>query len=179
MGTAEPQGENLLSFVKLYTAHELRFRAFAMSLMANWADADEVLQAASIVIWQRFDRFAPGTNFFSWGCRIIHLTAKDFWKRRRRERVRFSDEVMDLVAAEVVGAESNLADRERLLAECVSKLKDRDRQMVDGRYSRGAAVEALAAEFGLTGKGVYQALSRVHLALHDCVARALRREGLA
>jgi RNA polymerase sigma-70 factor, ECF subfamily len=166
-------------FIRLYTSHELRLRAFAFSLVPHWADAEEVLQAASVVLWQKFDRFEPGTNFFAWACRVVQLTAKDFRKRQRRERAHFGDTFFELVAEETERSEERLAERERQLACCMSKLKPRHRQMLHLRYQQGQTVEEVATTFGLSAKGIYQALSRVHKALFDCVERALKREGLA
>lgn len=165
-------------FIKLYTSHELRLRAFAFSLVPHWADAEEVLQASSLVLWQKFDRFIPGTNFFAWACKVVSLTAKDFRKRQRRERAHFGDTFFELVATETEHSEERLAERERQLAVCVSKLKPRHRQMLHLRYQQGQSVDEVASGFGLTAKAIYQALSRVHKALFDCVERSLRREGI-
>jgi RNA polymerase sigma-70 factor (ECF subfamily) len=170
---------SVADFIALYTSHELRLRAFAFSLVPHWADAEEVLQAASLVLWQKFERFEPGTNFFAWACKVVQLTAKDFLKRQRRERAHFGETFFDLVAAETERSEERLAERERQLAVCVSKLKPRHRQMLHLRYQQGQSVDEVATTFGLSDKAIYQALSRVHKALFDCVERTLRREGLA
>jgi RNA polymerase sigma-70 factor (ECF subfamily) len=121
---------NVTDFIKLLTAYEVRLRAFALSIVPHWADAEEVLQEAHLVMWRKFGQFEPGTNFFAWGCRIIHLTAKDFRKRQSRGKVLFGDEFMELIKEQTVQMETRLAEREQLLNECVSHLKERQRRML-------------------------------------------------
>src|SRR5438477_13093057 len=99
-------------FIRLYTKHEVRLRAFALSLIPNWADAEEVLQEANVVIWRKRGEFRPGTSFFSWAARVVHLTAKDFRKRRSRERLQFDDRFYEAVADEADRSADELADRE-------------------------------------------------------------------
>ena len=109
-------------FIKLLVAHEVRLLAFALSLIPHWADADEVLQEATVLMWKKFEQFEPGMNFLSWGFKIIHLTSKDFRKRQRRSRLQFSDQLADLLSEAAVQAADELALRERILGECLEKL---------------------------------------------------------
>jgi len=165
--------EAIAEFIRLLTSHQVRLRAFSLSLIPHWADAEEVLQEANLVMWKKFDQFKLGTSFFSWSCKIIHLTAKDFRRRQSRSRVHFGDQFMELVAAHTEQLEEELAQREALLNNCISKLKEKHRQMLNMRYQQGFSVERLAQTVGSTAKAVYQALSRIHKALFDCVERHL------
>jgi RNA polymerase sigma-70 factor (ECF subfamily) len=171
--TMVEHGSNVTDFIKLLTAYEVRLRAFALSIIPHWADAEEVLQEAHLVMWRKFGQFEAGTNFFAWGCRIIHLTAKDFRKRQSRSKVFFGDEFMELVKEQTVQMEARLAEREQLLNECVGKLKERQRRMLHLRYHEGLSPDEVATTMGSTVKAIYQALSRVHKLLFDCVHRRL------
>ena len=170
---------NVAEFIRLFTSHEMRLRAFAFSLIPHWDDAEEVLQQANLVLWQKFDQFQPGTSFFSWACKVIHLTAKDFRKRQSREKVRFSDEFLELVADQTEDLQGDLAERERLLTNCMEKLKEKHRTMLHLRYQQSCSVQHVAAALGSSSKAIYQALSRVHKALYDCVERGRRGAGYA
>ncbi len=164
-------------FVQLLTSNEVRLRALALALVPNWADAEEVLQQANIVLWQKFGDFEPGTNFLAWARRVVVLTARDYLKRRRRERVRFSNEFLDAVAEETDLVTDLMAARERALKVCLSRLKPEQREMMRLRYEEGANVESVAATLQRTVQAVYQLLSRVRRALFECVNRAVRTEG--
>jgi RNA polymerase sigma-70 factor (ECF subfamily) len=163
----------LAEFVNLHTRHDIRLRALAFSLVPNWADAEEILQQANLVLWQKFGDFRTGTNFFAWASQIVRLTAKDFLARQRRAKVRFSDQFYDLVAQETTDLADELAERERLLRDCVAKLKARQRDVVRLRYHDGKPVADVAGVLGTTAKAIYHALEHIHAALHDCVSRGL------
>lgn len=42
-------------FLKLFLNHENALRVFARSLLPNWKNVDDVLQEASIVMWEKLD----------------------------------------------------------------------------------------------------------------------------
>lgn len=173
---------NTSEFLKLLTSHDLRLRAFALSLVPNWADAEEVVQQAYLTMWQKFGGFEPGTSFFSWAARFVHLTALDFRKRQRRGRnvIQFGTEFADVVAQETLAAAEELAEREAVLSGCIGKLKPRQRELLELRYQAGSRGEQVAEAMGMTADAVYQSLARIRKALQDCVHRGLGRErGLA
>ena len=58
--------EQVNAFIRLFTANEPRLRGFAMSLIPNRADAEDVLQQANLILWRKFGQFQIGTNFFAW-----------------------------------------------------------------------------------------------------------------
>jgi RNA polymerase sigma-70 factor (ECF subfamily) len=154
-------------------------RAFALSLVPRWVDSEEVLQIANVVMWQKFDQFQPGTNFFSWACRVIHLTSKDYLKRQGREKLRFCDEFLDRVAVETTDRQDELAEREKALSQCIAKLRDKQRQILNLRYQQGQTIDQIANSFGVSDKAIYQSLSRMYKGLSDCVGRQLAKMGFA
>src|SRR5271170_4729574 len=89
-------------FIQLLTQHELRLRVFALTLIPQWADAQEVLQIANVKMWQTFHEFDRGTSFFAWASRIIYRTARDYRKRQSREKLRFDDDLLDTIASEAM-----------------------------------------------------------------------------
>ena len=163
-------------FLRYVTSHDVRLRAFALSLIPHWADAEEVLQQAYLVMWQKFDRFDVSSNFFSWAARIIHLTALDFRKRNRRTAIQFGEEFLNQIATETYAAADELAEREQALHDCVKKLTPKQRQLLDLRYREDRSGEEMARATGAKPDAVYQALSRIRKVLFDCVNRHLRQD---
>jgi len=169
---------NVPEFIKLFTSHEARLRSFAFSLVPHWADAEEVLQDANLIMFKKFDQFQMGTSFFSWACKIIHLTAKDFRQRRGRDKLCFGDEFLRLVEQQTVELETDLADRERLLSHCIEQLKEKHRQMLYLRYQSRLKIEEVASKMGSTATAIYKALERSYKWLSDCVERRMAARGL-
>jgi RNA polymerase sigma-70 factor, ECF subfamily len=161
-------------FMRLFTSHETRMRAFAMSLIPNWADAEEVLQQANMVMWKKFDEFQTGSSFFAWGSRILYLEAMDYRKRQARAKVRFSEDFCRAVAKEAVEISDDLADRQGALGKCIGKLRPAEREILRHRYEEDGSVEAVAKVLGRSEDAVYSALRRIRKQLFECINRTLR-----
>ena len=164
--------ERVEEFVTLVTNHESRLRAFVVSLVPNWSDAEEVLQQAYLVMWKKFGDFQGGTNFFSWAARIVYLEVQSFRRRSARDKLHFSAEFFDAVASDTEAMEAELEERQRLLNLCITRLKPEQRALLRSRYVDGQSVDSLAAAGGRSGMAIYQMLCRIRRILMECVNRA-------
>ena len=79
-------------FLRLFLQNERRLYAYILTLLPHRADVDDVLQDASLVMWDKFDEQHPPNDFTAWGCRIAYFKVLDFYKKRQRSRVCFSQE---------------------------------------------------------------------------------------
>ncbi len=171
-------GTRVEEFIDLYTRHEVRLRAFALSLVPRWEDAAEVYQQSSLVLWRNFESFEPGSNFFAWASKIVYRKAKDFRKVDARRKAHFSDEVLETIAIRTVDLSGRLDERQTALDRCLTRLKPDQRRMLSLRYEEGASVESVAEATGRTVDAVYKALNRIRKSLWDCVNRTLGAGGL-
>lgn len=178
-GSGDPARDQL--FLRLLLQNERRLFAYILTLLPNRADADDVLQEASLVMWNKFDEAHPPDDFAAWGRRIAHYKVLDFYKKSRRGRVRFSQELLDQVA-ETAGEHADalqLDERREALAGCVEKLTPRDRDLLSRRFADGATTQSTAEQVGRSVEAVYKALAKIRLALFECVSRTLAQEGSA
>ena len=72
-------------FLRVFLENERRLYAYILTLVANHADAEDVLQEASLVMWDKFDEEHPPDNFVAWACRIAYFKVLDFSKKRRAQ----------------------------------------------------------------------------------------------
>jgi RNA polymerase sigma-70 factor, ECF subfamily len=163
-------------FVRLLAQNQRRLFVYVHTLVPNHADAEEVLQNTNLVLWREFGTFEPGTNFAAWSCRVALNQVMAWRKKRQRDRLQFSDELLAYVAAAADEADEALAERSRALAECLQKLPADQRELVRLRYTEGGAIDAVAEAARRTVEATYRALSRIRHALHECVTRTLARE---
>ncbi|MGN6727108.1 MAG: sigma-70 family RNA polymerase sigma factor [Tepidisphaeraceae bacterium] len=162
------------TFIRLFTANEPRLRGFAMSLIPNRADAEDVLQQANLVLWQKFEQFQVGTNFFAWASRILYLESRDFRKRQLRSRIRFGDEFLEQIADEAATMADELSDRERALGDCIDRLRSDERELLRMRYQSDSDPAGIADTLGRSVEAIYTALSRIRRKLFNCVDRKVR-----
>jgi RNA polymerase sigma-70 factor, ECF subfamily len=163
-------------FIELYTTYESRLRGYVLSLVPRWSDAEEIAQRCSLILWKKFDQFEPGTNFYAWACQIARLEVKEFRKRTNRERVVFSDEFVDSVADEAIAMQEELPERLNALQKCVEKLSKEHRELLRLRYDERRSVGSVAKVVARPIEGVYKALSRIRMALHNCINASLASE---
>jgi RNA polymerase sigma-70 factor, ECF subfamily len=166
-------------FLRLFLQNERRLYAYILTLLPHRADADDVLQQVSLVLWDKFDTDDPPADFAAWGCRIAYFKVLDFYKHHQRSRVRFSQALLERVAdtaAEHAGA-LQLDERREALAYCIEKLTPRDRDLLGRRFAQGATTRSAAAELGRSIEAVYKALAKIRHTLFDCVTRRLAQEG--
>ena len=51
-------------FLKLFLKHENALRVFARSLLPSWRNVDDIVQEASIVMWEKLDQLDGEDGFF-------------------------------------------------------------------------------------------------------------------
>jgi len=168
-------------FLRLFLQNERRLYAYILTLLPHRADADDVLQEASLVMWDKFDENHPPDDFAAWGCRIAYFKVLDFHKKSQRSRVRFSQAMLERVAETAVEQAGTLQldTRSAALSDCIEKLPPRDRDLLGRRFAQGATTRSAAADVGRSVEAVYKALAKIRQALFDCVSKALAQEGRA
>jgi RNA polymerase sigma-70 factor (ECF subfamily) len=167
-------------FLRLFLQNERRIYAYILTLLPHRADADDVLQDASLVMWDKFDADRPPDDFVAWGCRVAYFKVLDFHKKNTR-RLRFSQALLERVAETAIEQADalQLDERRAALTGCIEKLAARDRELLARRFAEGATTQSAAAESGRSIDAAYKALAKIRQALFDCVTRALAQEGHA
>jgi RNA polymerase sigma-70 factor, ECF subfamily len=167
------------TFLCLFLKAQRRIFAYILTLLPHLADAEDVLQEVSMIMWEKFDERNPPEDFIGWGCRIAYYRVRQHDRGRRRQRVIFSEDVLERVA-ETMAEESivlQLDERLEALVHCLGKLGRRDRELISERFKEGATPHAVAESIGRSVDTVYKAMARIRKALYDCVERTLDAEG--
>lgn len=160
------------TFVRLLGQNQRRLHMYVLSLVPSWADAEEIIQETNLVLWREFHQFQLGTNFAAWACKVAFHQVLAWRKRRQRDRLEFSPAFLEAVAEEASTRMDALEERSQLLAGCIGRLPDHQRDLLRLRYSENLAIEALARQVDRSVEAVYRALSRIRAALHECVTQA-------
>ena len=105
----EPSELDREEFARLFSRNARRIYGFIMTLVFNHHDAEEVFQNTSVVLWNKFAEFQPGSNFFAWASRIAYYEVLSLMKQQRRWRT-FSDEALELLANEAIALSDQSID---------------------------------------------------------------------
>ena len=161
-------------FVRLFGSHARQIYSYLLTLIPNWADAEDVFQETSSILWEKFEQYSPGTNFRAWACQIAYYRALWFRQRQKKTKVSFGEEFIYLVAEEIAFQSDLLENRHVALADCMDRLPERERELVDRSYAPGATIKQAALDLGRTPDAAYKALKRIHRELYDCVEITLK-----
>lgn len=173
--SGELAGLDREEFARLFSRHARRVYGLIMTLVFNHQDAEEVFQNTSVVLWNKFGEFQPGSNFFAWASRIAYFEVLNHMKRQRRSR-RLSDEALESLAQEAVALSDQTSARQAALEDCLSRLTGADRELLQERYYRQRPPKQIASMQSRSVDSVYRALNRIHNVLLNCVQRSLASE---
>jgi RNA polymerase sigma-70 factor (ECF subfamily) len=167
------------ALVPLLMKHERQIFAYIYTLVPNRHDAQDILQETCLTIYDKFAEFTPGTDFMAWAMRIAWWKVRAARQKFARAKVVFNDEVMEAVSHTAVTMAEEVSPMQAALAQCLTKLNERDRRLVLTRYERGSGVERAAMASGRSLQAAYKALMRIKQVLHDCVLNTLSKEEAA
>lgn len=177
MAADENQANDLAeNFVCLLAKHERRLEGYVLSLMPNWADAEEVLQETKLRLWQQYHEYDPAKDFGAWACTIAYYQVLTLRNRSRAEHSALGQAFLDKVAAEVARRSDRAIDRQRLMAECLQKLAAAKLALLKRCYAGQETIAQIADELGRKADAVRQELLRIRQTLHRCVDQASRQE---
>jgi len=165
------------SFLVLVTGVQRVLHAFILRLVPSLADADDILQETNLVLWSKQGEFAPGTDFRAWAFRIARYQVMAHRKRQSLDRLVFGDELIDRLASQAEGCGQHWDDKRELLIECLTKLNDLQRQMLDDHYGEQLSGREIAEKTGRNVDAVFQVLHRTRETLMRCIQQGLAERG--
>ena len=165
--------EHLDACMALFAKHQRRLFLFVNAMVPSPADAEEILQETSIVIWKKIDQFEPGTDFLSWSFRIAHLQTLAYRKKKARSILKFPEDVAAQLYGSMMANEPALEARREALRSCREKLEPEDRALLDACYAPDASVADVSDALGRPSTSVYRTLRRIRRQLAVCIEQTI------
>ena len=164
--------------IKEFLRYRGEFLAYLMAILRDFHAAEEVLQNAAVVIVEGATAGEPIRNFRAWAKEIVRRQALYRLRQQTQEAKRFRPISLELFEAisvpfleeDAVGVQPEI----RALRECVEKLPTRQREVLALRYEQQKSFEQIGQSTGTTAGAAQRALSRIRVALHECVLATLR-----
>jgi len=150
-----------------------------LSLTADPAVAEDVLQETNLVLWRKFDQFAPGTSFYAWASKIAYYEVLKWRQSLGRADRALDPTVLAKLADESAERAGVFEQRRAALRTCLGKLSESDRDLITRRYQPGCTGRSIAQELGRPENSVYKSIGRIRAALLRCIEHALDRGGAA
>lgn len=165
-------------FLQHFVAHRYHIYMFIFALVANKADAEDVFQEVSTLLWRKFDQFEPNTNFRAWARQFARNAVLNYRRyHTRRMMLTLDDDLAETFAERFCHVQDQIEDEVEALRHCVTKLDDRNRELVQRLYLKSEPVRIIAGSWGVSVQRIYQRLGRVHKLLMHCVNETLAIPG--
>ena len=172
--TADPDEMNR-EFLARMLPSQHSIRNFIFSIHPHAGDLDDIMQDTAVSLWEKFATFDATREFLPWAMRMAYFEVLRFRKTRSRDRLVFSEELLEVMAGEAT--EPDLAEPVRQALEgCLSRLEPRLRVLVEARYGQGTSITALAQSTKQSVHRLYRQLEKVRAQLVTCVKRELAGE---
>jgi RNA polymerase sigma-70 factor, ECF subfamily len=149
---------------------------YIVSILPNWADADEVFQETSLILWEKRESYDPARSFIAWSYGIARNVALSFVREHRTPGATLNPELFTKIEEVRLHVGDVLQRQADALLHCLEQLSEKQRAFVMNCYSTDVPMAQLAGRLGLSENAIYLRLSRLRKTLLDCIRRTLRRE---
>ena len=159
------------SFAKLWHQHQHALGGFVCVHVPDHHLADDIIQEVAELAAEKFEQYDQGRPFIAWLIGIARNRIAQAYRDKGRRPIVYSSEVLDSIANAYTAMQPNDDDRIEGLRQCMAKLSDRHRRVVELRYARQMTSEAIAAQVACSPRAVTSMLQRIRAALRKCVTQ--------
>lgn len=164
-------------FLRLFLASERELFRYVSALVPAMDDASEIVQQTALQLWNKFDDYDPGQPFTPWACRFGLNVAKQWMASRQRWAKLLETGVSKKIFERREMTLSEMENKLRHLDNCIEKLPETDRALVERFYWRRENVRTICETLNQTAGAVYKTLQRIRQQLRDCIELASKTEG--
>lgn len=165
-------------------AFQARLRSFIAGYVPRAAWVDDLAQQSFVSAYQSLKSFRVGTDFYAWLRQIAynHLRA-ELEKSNRRKRLE-ADYLEEAGAAEFdrrLDRDNPEEDALEALRDCVSRLPETSREILQRHYGDGRPIAEIAGKLGRPTGSVKVTMFKIRVRLKECIQkkRAAAEPGIA
>jgi RNA polymerase sigma-70 factor, ECF subfamily len=158
---------------RLWGKAEASVQAYVFSAVSGFQDAEDVVQEVAMTVARRFHEYDPSRPFVAWALWLAKSQIVDHYRKRGRERLAFSDLLLDKIAAVLADRHEERPARQAKLEQCLEKLPPKSRRLLDLRYVEDNSIESVAQEIQSTAGSVRVMLFRIRNVLSRCIQSQL------
>lgn len=164
-------------FVQLLGQYQDRIYGYIVAMVHNFADADDLFQLTSMVIWRKFHEYNPESSFVRWSCGIARIEVLNFLKSKNRRPLLLSEDLqLEMAAIQAESDASTIEKRKSALAQCLEKLSKQNRRLLELCYGGEGTIDEASTQTGRSKHSIYNSLRRIRASLQMCVHREIVRE---
>ncbi|HUR45923.1 MAG TPA: sigma-70 family RNA polymerase sigma factor [Candidatus Saccharimonadales bacterium] len=161
-------------FLSLFLRSEREVFRYVAALVPNVADAEDIVQQTALSLWEKFEAYDPAQPFTPWACRFALNKTRQWLERRQRWQALLAGGLVEELAQRREELRPEIDLQLNHLEDCLEKLPEAQRSIVEGYYYRREDIEKVAEHSGRTVSATYKMLQRIREALQACIASAAK-----
>lgn len=162
-------------FLNLFLTHQSYLKGYLLAATGSPADADDLLQEVSHILWEKFETYDASRPFRPWALGVARLVVLD-WRRRQARNLRvLSPEAIDALTDAATRA-GDIEGYQTHLRACLEHLSADWKRIVRLAYLESLPLAQVAEALGRSVAAIEMALVRARRALKACVERRLAPE---
>ena len=146
--------------------------SYILSMLPHREDAEDVLQEANLILCQKASEYSPEGNFQSWAYNIARYQIMAYLTKRKRNKISFSNELVDALADEETDIDS-LQLSKKALQICYDLLPVHMKEIARLRFKEENNIKIISKKVGRPLGAVSATLFRIRSNLIDCVKMKL------
>ena len=162
------------TIVRVLMQQRDRLFAYIWSIVGDAHLAEDVLQEVSLLAMENGGEVADEVRLAAWLRHAARNKALEAVRRRSRQPTPLDEAILEAMEPDWQQydalEESELVD---LLRTCVKQLTANNQRIVTLRYVDGLKSNEIARRLHRNVSAVYQAITRIHRALSECMSRRL------
>ncbi|MCH9654707.1 MAG: sigma-70 family RNA polymerase sigma factor [Planctomycetes bacterium] len=163
-------------FFRLFSREDRKIFGYILSLVLDVTAAEDIFQETCVILWKEFPRFDQERSFLNWANGIAFNQVRKYRRKFRNKRLIFSDSLMTELAEDASGLLEDLSRRQLALTNCLQKLNDRERELIDAYYGDQETAATVAERWKCSTHAIYKTIKKIRKVLFDCVNRRLSSE---
>lgn len=162
-------------FAALVTQHHRELLVYAHALTKDTATANDIVQDAFIIAFQKINTFDVTRDFGTWMRGIVRNKWRE-WTRKNRRYI-LTDQEIGALDADIAHWQGEKATHDSCifdaLEQCLQRLPDTLKETVLSFYYEGRTGEEAADHLGVAPAAIRKRLQRSRILLKDCVEKKL------
>jgi RNA polymerase sigma-70 factor (ECF subfamily) len=175
----QPNQEHGSQLLQLFVRHNLALRAYSRLILPSVDSIDDIMQEASIVIWQKHGQLRHKEEFLPWAKTIVRNISLRHRGKLIRDRHVFDNELVERILAEEEAEQAGDDQSAReygALMNCLNKMPEERKQLILAPYGSPGAVKDIADETTRSANSLYKLLQRLRIKLMRCVEAELNSD---
>lgn len=162
--------------LKHFVEEDSVLRAYVYAATRNYSDSDDVLQDIWRTLMVKLDQYDDSRPFRAWALGVARMQIRKWRQDKGRNRETAASDIMDLLATTAEEHSDEIDIRLSFLGECLQRLTDSCRKMLEMKYLHNIKVADIAEKVGRNIGAVEMTLVRSRRVLRECMDLRMKEE---